>query len=129
MDVHKQPGHRLLRLDRGSAVIEGAVALGVAFFLLALIVQVAFLFSARASAQAAVDAFARKGSVAESWSPAEFVAEVDRVLPGADNISVTVERSSAVATATLEFSWDPPGPRLIPVVVKVVGRAPVINPP
>lgn len=129
MGIDQQPGDRFLRLDRGSAVIEGAAALGVAFFLLALVVQVAFLLSARASAQAAVDSFVRRAAVTESDSSSELVAELGRALPGASDISVTVSRSPSVVTAALEFTWNPPGPRLIPVVVRVIRSSPAIEPP
>ena len=129
MDVHQQPGHDVLRLDRGSAVIEGAAALGIAFILFAIVVQVALLVSARSTAQAAVDAYARRAAAATTSTSDDLIAEIGRVLPGAREVEVSLERSDAVVTAVLQFSWDPPGPRLVPVSVRVAGSAPVVAPP
>jgi Flp pilus assembly protein TadG len=129
VDVHKQSGHVVLRLDRGSAVIEGAAALGIAFILFAVVVQVALLFTARTTAQAAVDAFARRAAVS-SWSNSQdLTAQIEKALPGSRDVEVSVDRSASVVSAVVEFAWDPPGPRFGPVSVRVTGSAPIVSPP
>lgn len=129
MDVYQQPGNDVLRVDRGSAIIEGAVALGIAFILFGVVVQVALLVAARSTAQAAVDGFARRAAVSATSTSDDFLEEIGRSLPGAHDVEVTLNRSGAIVRAILEFSWDPPGPRLVPVSVRVVGWAPVVAPP
>jgi hypothetical protein len=129
VDVNKQSGHVVLRLDRGSAVIEGAAALGIAFILFAVVVQVALLFTARTTAQAAVDAFARRAAVSSLSSSADLAAEIERALPGSRDVEASVDRSPSVVKAVVEFAWDPPGPRLGSVSVRVTGSAPIVSPP
>lgn len=129
MDVHQQPGNDVLRVDRGSAIIEGAVALGIAFILFGVVIQVALLVSARSTAQAAVDAYARRAAVSGTSTPDPLAAEIARVLPGAHEVEVTLSRSDALVSAALEFSWNPPGPRLVPISIRVEGSAPVVAPP
>lgn len=129
MGIDKQSGHVVLRLDRGSAIIEGVAALGIAFILFAVVVQVALLVTARTTAQAAVDSFARRAAVSSSMGAADLADQLQGVLPGSRDVAVSVDRSASVVRAVVEFAWDPPGPRLVPVSVRVTGWAPVVSPP
>lgn len=109
--------------------MEGAAALFVAFLLLALVVQVVLLVGARTSAQAAVDSFARRAAASPGAPASDLAAEARAALPGAQDVEASVVRTAETVQATLEFSWDPPGPRFVPIRVRVVGLAPVVNPP
>ena len=103
--------------------------MAVSFMLLAVLVQVAVLVGARASAQAAVDSFARRAAVVETLAERALVDELDRSLPGARDVIVDLVRGSDLVVATASFEIDPPGPLLAPVSVQVRGQAPVIAPP
>ena len=129
MVVDSQSSHRFLQLDRGSAVVEGMVAMALSFLLLALLVQVAVLVGARASAQAAVDGFARRAAAVEALGDDHLREQLARSLPGADGLEAAVIRGSEMVVAEATFVFDPPGPRLLPITVVVRGVAPVISPP
>jgi hypothetical protein len=118
--------------ERGSAVIEGVVAMAIAFLLLTLMVQGGALLAAREAAQSAVAATARRAA----RPGADLVSECDRLqrlvaatVPGAGGITVSVERLPTAAEATAAFRWTPPGPDWAPVTVSVDARAALVIPP
>ena len=86
MELDLEPAHRLLRVDRGSAIVEGLAALGVAFLLLALVVQVTFAATARNAAEAAVAASARRVARVDAdvgRERAELARVITATVPGA----------------------------------------------
>lgn len=123
---------RLLRLEDASYTLEGLVATGVFFILLALIVQVGFLILARSAAATSLEASLRRGVVLEVDSEilAERIArDVVAVVPGASDVLVRVVRSESEIEAIVEFRWIPPGPDLVPVTVTVTRRVVSVIPP
>jgi hypothetical protein len=107
-------------------------ALALAFVLLAVVVQVSFVVIARNAAESAAAASARRAA-----RPDADLVDADRVLqdlveatvPGAQSVETTVERTPTDAIATVRFTWDPPGPRLIPITIAVAATSPVAVPP
>ena len=136
MGIHHRAAHRILRLaltrDRGSAIIEGTVALAVAFLLLTLVVQVAFVIAARNAAESAVAASARRAARPGADLDAEETS-LDAVLaatvPGAHDIVVGVDVSQTTSVASASFEWDPPGPDWLPIIIRVESAVPVLTPP
>lgn len=133
MGEHHGTAHHVLRVDeRGSAILEGTVGLAIAFLLLALFVQLGMLMTARAAAQAAVAASARRAA----WLGTDLAAEeaalariLEATVPGAQLPEVAVTRRDRIAHAEVSFTWDPPGPRWIPLRVAVRSSSPVVIPP
>ncbi len=132
MDERRRPAHRVLRLSDGSAIVEGLVAVGTAFLLLALVVHVGFLLAAREVAAAAAEAAARRAA-REGTDLAEaarrFEEELARALPGAEPETVTIVVDGDVVVATATFTWHPPGPRLSPSTLVVRATAARSAPP
>jgi hypothetical protein len=133
VDEHRRPVDRPVHLkESGSIVIEGVAALALAFVLLAVAVQVSFVMVARTTAESAAAVSARRAA-----HPAADLADTDRALrdlvaatvPGAGDVATTVERSSSAAIARISFTWDPPGPRLVPLTISVEAMAPLVVPP
>lgn len=118
------------RLERGSALIEGLVALAVAFLLLTLVVQLAFGLVARNAAQHAVaDAARRAAHQTGAPTAADLEAMLRRAIPGADEIRATIEVEDPSVVATATVGWDPPGPRWVPVSFTVRATAPLVVAP
>jgi hypothetical protein len=109
---------RLLRLNDGSATLEGIVAMGVFFLLIAVIVQLGFLVIARSAVAASMEAAARRAALPDSSVPdeeARLGSEILAVVPGIDVLDTSIERSERNVTVRASFEWTPPGPDLIPI--------------
>ena len=133
MGIDHSPADRLLRLrERGSAILEGAVALAVAFLLLTLLVQVGFVVAARNAAEASVAAAARRAARSGADPALEEAALSDMLrssLPGIEGLSVDVEAGPEAVEASARFLWQPPGPRWMPLVIHVAAAASRSVPP
>ncbi len=113
-------------------MIEGAVALAVAFLLLTLIAQAGLAVVARNAAEGAVAAAARRaarpgsdlGSVA-----AQLRSTLAATVPGVTEPRSDVGRDGAAAWATASFRWSPPGPAWLPIRISVAAETPVLAPP
>ncbi|MGH8934855.1 MAG: hypothetical protein ACRDXD_01060 [Acidimicrobiia bacterium] len=133
MGIDHRPADRLLRLtERGSAILEGAVALAVAFLLLTLLIQVGFAVAARNAAEASVAAAARRAARPGAHPALEEAALSELLrssLPGIEGLSVDVRVSPQTVEASASFLWQPPGPRWIPLAIRVAAVAPRSVPP
>jgi hypothetical protein len=112
------PIQRLLRLSEGSTTLEGIVAMGVFFLLIAVIVQLGFLVIARSAVSASMEAAARRAAVPDSDVFAEesrLGAEIRVVVPGIEILGTSIVRSTQDVTVRATFEWTPPGPDLIPI--------------
>ncbi|GMQ98202.1 MAG: hypothetical protein BMS9Abin17_0708 [Acidimicrobiia bacterium] len=120
------------RTDRGSTTIEGIVAMGVFFLLIALVVQLGFLVIARTAVGASLDAAARRSAALDA-DPAtqrdRIVSEIAAVAPGVDVIETSVVRSANVVTVTAVIDWTPPGPDLLPVRLSISRSHALVVPP
>jgi hypothetical protein len=132
VDLDCRAAHRILRVERGSAIIEGAVAVGLSFLLLAVVVQVAFAATARNTAEAAVAASARRAA-RPGWSleseRAALARIIERTVPGAAAVSVSLARTDDRAVARVAFRWRGPGPSFVPLRIAVESSALLVVPP
>ncbi len=138
MEHDREPAHRVLQLaaggDRqvGSAIVDGVAALGVAFLLLVLLLQIGVAMAARESAQAAVAGAARTAA-----RPGADLDDIDRSLtallgrtvPGARDIAAQVRHRDEQAVAVAQIRVTPPGPDWMPIVIRVSARAALVVPP
>jgi hypothetical protein len=112
--------------------VESLVATAFVFVLIAMIVQVAFVVVARDAAQTAVTAAARRAGRPGADLDAERIRLADdlaRIVPGATDVTASVETGSATVTARASMRWAPPGPDLIPVTLRADAIAPLVIPP
>lgn len=132
MELDHRPADRLLRLEGGSAIIEGLAGLLIAFLLLTLIVQVAGAAIARNSAEAVVSAAARRasrpGALVET-EEARLARDLATALPGVAAVIVDVRLQPEQAVAAARFRWRPPGPAWLPLRIEVRSSAPRMVPP
>jgi len=116
--------------SEGSAIIEGVVALSIAFLMLAALVQASFALVVRHESKALVDQTAR-ALTREGRDAAALIDELRRDLTavtGDPTIDVAVTRSPHVEIRA-GFEWTPPGPGWGSVPLTVDSNAyPVIRP-
>lgn len=125
-----QRDKRLLRLERGSALIEGTVALAIAFLLLALVVHVGLLVTARSTAESAVGSMARRAARPEaSVGEAELIDLIESSVLGSTDVSATVDTDETRSIAVASFLWNPPGPSFGSIRITVRASEPVVVPP
>ena len=113
-------------------MIEGTAGIVIAFLLLTLIVQVAGAAVARHTAEAAVNAAARRASRPGALAAAEqdrLEADLATALPGAAGVEARLTLGDRRAVATARFRWRPPGPDWLPLTIAVRGSAPRMVPP
>ena len=113
-------------------MIEGIAAMAIVFLLLAMVVQTAFLVVARNAAESAVGATARRAArpAADLAAAEANLREViGATVPGAQDVLVRTERTESTAEVMAEFTWDPPGPVLRSLRIRVRASQPVIQPP
>ncbi len=113
-------------------IIESLAAMAVVFLLLVVIVQAAFLVVARGVSQSAVDAAARRAArpAADLEVVAErLTAELASVVPGAHGVDVRVQAGAGGVDVGAAIDWAPPGPDLVPVVIRVEATALLGVPP
>jgi len=125
VELDRQRDERILRVERGSATIEGLAALAVAFLLLVILAQVAVALAARNAATAAVAATARRAALPDAvvvHEEARLLADIRRTVPGATDVEVTVHIGERTALAEAHFRWHPPGPALVPLSFRVRSR-------
>lgn len=118
--------------DQGSYTIEGIVAIGVFFVLLALIVQIGFLVLARSAAATSVEASLRRAVTVDldmGTAASRIERDVTSVVPGAQEIDVQVTHDSQALRAVVSFRWVPPGPDLVPVTVTIERSVARVVPP
>lgn len=123
----RERGPREYNAERGSAILEGLVALSISFLLLALLTQLAFGLMTRNQVKAATDAAARDlaaldASQAEAHS--ELIQFIAEAVPGSSNPSVQIGGDSEQVTVEVDFDWDAPGPRWTTVHFSVRSAAP-----
>lgn len=102
------------------------------FILLTLIVQIGFLVLARSAAASSIEASLRKaalGSADDETIRAGIIRDVRAVVPGAEDVDVSVSSSDSEINAALTFQWVPPGPDLIPVIVSIERSSIRVVPP
>lgn len=108
------------------------MALAVAFLLLTLLIQVGFAVAARNAAEASVAAAARRAARPGAHPALEEAALSELLrssLPGIEGLSVDVRVSPQTVEASASFLWQPPGPRWIPLAIRVAAVAPRSVPP
>jgi hypothetical protein len=120
------------RTDRGSTTIEGIVAMGVFFLLIALVVQLGFLVIARTAVGGSLDAAARRSAALDADFATQrdrIVSEIAAIAPGVNVIETTVVRSADRVTVTAVIDWTPPGPDLLPVRLSISRSHALVVPP
>ena len=131
--VDFESGRRiLLDRDRGSAIVEGLIGLGIAFLLLVLVVQAGMLLMARNAAEAAVGASARSASQAGADLAAEessLISMLEGTVPGSSEIAVTIQVNESTVDVAATFRWTPPGPNWATVPMEVRAKSPLVQPP
>jgi len=118
--------------DRGAVIIESLAAMAVVFMLLVIIVQLAFVLVAREVSQTAVDAAARRAARSGTDLVAveeRLTVELAAVVPGAQEVEATVQSTGETVDVDAIINWAPPGPDLVPVVIKVRATVPLAVPP
>lgn len=112
--------------------MESLVATAFVFVLIAMIVQVAFVVVARDAAQTAVTAAARRSGRPNADLDAERIRladDVAAIVPGATEVTASIDVGRAEATARVSIRWAPPGPDLIPITLHADASAPLVIPP
>ena len=100
--------------------------------ILVIVVQLAFVLVAREVSQSAVDAAARRAArpTADLLVVQErLTEELAAVVPGAHNVTASVESVSGTIDVRAAIEWAPPGPDLVPVVIRDQSVTPVGIPP
>ncbi len=119
-------------LDAGSAIVEGIAAVAVVFMLFAVLVQAATALVAHQTAEAAVDAAARRTAMRpgrQETGAARLLAELEATVPGARNIEAGVRSDRRIAHAWARFDFVPPGPMFRPFTFAVEAEVPVVVAP
>lgn len=130
MVLDRQRDQRLLRLERGSALIEGTVALAIAFLLLALVVHVGLFVTARSTAESAVGSMARRAArPGATVAGGDLVDLIESSVIGSTDVSASVSADQHRALAVASFVWNPPGPSFGTIRMTVRASEPVIVPP
>jgi hypothetical protein len=132
MDEHRVADDGLLHVGRGSIIVESLVATAVVFLLIAIVTQVAFVVVARDTAQTAVTASARRAGRPGADLEAEgsrLADELTRVVPGAVEVTTSLDAEATAVTARASIQWSPPGPDLIPITLHAAATAPIVVPP
>lgn len=130
MVLDRQRDQRLLRLEGGSALVEGTVALAIAFLLLALVVHVGLFVTARSTAESAAGSMARRAArPGATIDAAQLVDLIESSVIGASSVSATITSDDSRATAVATFRWDPPGPSFGPIEMTVSATEPLVVPP
>ena len=132
MVKRRWPIQRVLRLSDGSMTLEGIVAMGVFFLLIAVVVQLGFLVMARSAISASMEATAGRASLPDGDTRAEesrLGTEIHAGVPGIEVIATDVDRSAEEVTVRATFDWTPPGPDLIPVRFTLVRTHSSVVPP
>lgn len=112
--------------------MESLVATAFVFVLIAMIVQVAFVVVARDAAQTAATAAARRSGRPNADLDAERIRladDVAAIVPGATEVTASIDVGRAEATARVSIRWAPPGPDLIPITLHADASAPLVIPP
>ena len=129
---HRRPDDGLLVVEQGSVLIESLAAMAVVFLILVIVVQLAFVLVAREVSQSAVDAAARRAArpAANLLVVQErLTEELEAVVPGAQKVAASVESVSGTINVRAAIEWAPPGPDLVPVVIRVESATLVVVPP
>ena len=106
--------------------------MAVFFMLLVIVVQLAFVLVAREVSQSAVDAAARRASRPSADLRAieeRLTSELATVVPGARDIDALVQTTGERVDVDAAIEWSPPGPDLVPVVIRVASSVPLAVPP
>jgi len=112
--------------------VESLVATAVVFLLIAIVTQVAFVVVARDTAQTAVTAAARRAGRPGADLEVEgsrLADELARVVPGAVEVTTSLDAEATAVTARASIQWSPPGPDLIPITLHAAATAPIVVPP
>ncbi len=97
-----------------------------------LIVQIGFLVLARNVAATSVDAALRRAVTANMSEEAirdGLERDLGAIVPGAEEISVTITSDVSAVAALVRFRWLPPGPDLVPVTVSIERSIVKVVPP
>lgn len=132
MGFDRGPADGPVRLDEGSATLEGVAALGLAFLLLTIVVQVATAITAQSAARAAVAAAARRAALPGADIDAEAARLgqiIEATVPGAGEVDVAIQSGSTTVRAIAAFRWVPPGPDLRPFTIRVSADAQIVLAP
>ena len=132
MDKHRVADDGLLRVDRGSTIVESLVATGIIFLLIAVVTQVAFVVVARDTAQTAVTAAARRAGrpgADLTLERSRLADELSRVVPGATAVAADLESDDGAVTARAAIQWSPPGPDLVPITLHAEATSLMVVPP
>lgn len=113
-------------------IVESLAATAVIFLLIVIVTQVAFVVVARDTAQTAVAAAARRAGRPGGdlgVEAARLEGELARIVPGAADVSASIESDGDGVTARAVIRWLPPGPDLIPITLHSASTAPLVVPP
>jgi len=133
MGCHCGADHEsVLSDDSGSGIVEGLVAIGLAFLMMVVLVQAAMLTIARTAADAATSQAARRGALLGT-PPADIASDLNEMLlatvPGAVEAESDVAITGGVVTASSEVRWSPPGPDLFDLRITASSTAVTIDAP
>ena len=106
--------------------------MAVFFMLLVIVVQLAFVLVAKEVSQSAVDAAARRAarpSASLVVVEQRLTAELAAVVPGAQQVEASVRSTADRVDVDATILWAPPGPDLVPVVIRVAATSAVAVPP
>ncbi len=98
------------------------------FLLLTALVQLAAAMTARSAADAAVAAATRRAALPGTdlvVETAKLTAAIAAIVPGAENVTVSLEASGQAARGRVRFHWVPPGPVFAPFVIVVDAEVPI----
>lgn len=98
------------------------------FLLLTALVQLAAAMTARSAADAAVAAATRRAALPETDLAAEearLITTIAAIVPGAQNVTVSLESGGESARGTVRFYWVPPGPVFAPFTIIVDAEVPI----
>jgi Flp pilus assembly protein TadG len=130
---HRRPDDRVLLLkERGAVIVESLAAMAVFFMLLVIIVQLAFVLVAHATVGTAVDAAARRAArpgADLARVEQRLTSEISGVVPGAREVQSSVVADDGVIDVEATVTWAPPGPDLVPVLIRAHASTPQIEPP
>lgn len=98
------------------------------FLLLTALVQLAAAMTARSAADAAVAAATRRAALPGTdllTEEARLLSTVAAIVPGAHDVTVSLESGSGSTRGSVRFRWVPPGPVFAPFTIVVDAEVPI----
>jgi hypothetical protein len=123
------PVDRTLRLEVGSATIEGISGIAIVFILFTLTTQLAVALLAHQTAESVVVSAARSASFDLAPSVVRLESELKSSVPGARRVEAGIDPLGKVVRVWARFEFVPPGPLFRPLWLSVEAEVPVVVSP